>query len=227
MKIIFENENFIVVDKPANWLSVPSRWGTKDPRPVVGIELQKKYGSVLPVHRLDEEVSGLLMFAKNANAHRASQDWFSDRTVKKKYVAQSAQDWDRDFPDQFRPRVNTQLTQWKAGDRFRWRCQILRGKKRSYESPKGDWAETEAHLLKFEDGIYHWELWPLTGRSHQLRYELFRHDLPILGDKLYGSGVSYPEDQGIALRAVELSFSDEIGNEVEKYKLPMLIKCNE
>ena len=61
----------VVVDKPAGWLSVPSHAGTADPRPVVGTRLQTQLGGRLwPVHRLDEDVSGLLLFARSAAAHR-------------------------------------------------------------------------------------------------------------------------------------------------------------
>ncbi|MBS1983183.1 MAG: RNA pseudouridine synthase, partial [Bdellovibrionales bacterium] len=72
MKIVFENPHFLAADKAPGWLSVPSRLGADDARPCVGRELEKTHGRVWPVHRLDLEVSGLILFARNAEAHRAA-----------------------------------------------------------------------------------------------------------------------------------------------------------
>ena len=90
----------------------------------------------------------------------------------------------------------------------RWKSQLLRGKKRAYESPHGDWSETLANLemSATTPPCWVWQLQPLTGRSHQLRYEMSRHGFPIWGDHLYGSSVSGPENH-IALRAVSLNLS--------------------
>lgn len=57
---------------------------------------------------------------------------------------------------------------------------------------------------------HHWELHPLTGRPHQLRYELSRHGHPIVGDQLYGSTLAFL-NPGIALRAVQIDFSKAPG----------------
>ena len=58
--VLFENENFIAVDKKSGVLSVPSRMGKEDPRPVLGLELQETLKKqIFPVHRLDFEVSGM------------------------------------------------------------------------------------------------------------------------------------------------------------------------
>ncbi len=88
LKIIFQNQHFVAVDKPAGWLSVPSRWGTDEERPCVGLLLQEQLRSkIYPVHRLDEPVSGLLLFALNAAAHRAANAWFADHHIQKTYEA--------------------------------------------------------------------------------------------------------------------------------------------
>ncbi|HMN69804.1 MAG TPA: pseudouridine synthase, partial [Bdellovibrionales bacterium] len=73
MNIVFENENLIAVDKPHGWLTTPAR-SADDPRPCLGRELQAAVGSqVYPVHRLDFEVGGLVLFARTAQAHRVAQ----------------------------------------------------------------------------------------------------------------------------------------------------------
>jgi tRNA pseudouridine32 synthase/23S rRNA pseudouridine746 synthase len=183
----------VVVDKPAGWLSVPSRLGAADPRPCVGITLQSELGSRLwPTHRLDEEVSGLLLFARSADAHRLLCAGFEAQLIHKTYRAECDGAQPEDAP---------------LGHLRRWTTTLLRGKKRAYVHPAGKPAVTDVRLLAIEQGRLHFELKPRTGRPHQLRVELSRRGCPIVGDTLYGSAVDRAEG-GIALRAVRLSFED-------------------
>ena len=62
-QILFQNRDFIYVNKPAMVLSVPPRFPEKDQRDVLGKDLEKQLGvSIFPVHRLDFEVSGIIVF---------------------------------------------------------------------------------------------------------------------------------------------------------------------
>ncbi len=204
-KIVFQNEHFIVVDKDAMVLSVPGREGEKDERPVLGRILEKDLGlTIYPVHRLDYEVQGLIMFAKNPAAHKAANAWFEKKEVHKTYVALT-----KALPEA----PNT----FKIGESYDWKCKLLRGKKRAYESPHGKESFTRALLTAIENGIFHWEMNPITGRSHQLRFELFRHGHPIVGDELYSSTEKF-ESAGIALRAFKIDFAKAPGK--EKFLLP-------
>ncbi len=202
--IIFQNEHFVAVDKPSGWLSVPARMGTEDKRPVVGIELQKTFKKIYPVHRLDFEVSGVILYALEAKAHKDSQKWFEEKSVQKIYHALTE---------------NPQNKQLSPHQNFLWTSKILRGKKRAYDHELGKEALTEAQFLELTGSQLKWELKPLTGRSHQLRYEMTKQGFPILGDTLYGSQTAYTP--GIALRAVELYFPQEIQSQ---WNLPNQIK---
>lgn len=208
MKVLFQNEYFVVVDKPAGMLSVPGRFPEKDLRPVVGLILQKELSmKVYPVHRLDYEVSGLLLFAKTSEAHRSANRWFEKKLIHKIYKALTTRS------EQSKLNLTT-------SDFFEWNSKILRGKKRAYESPVGQVAKTRARFLGLENNYFHWELEPVTGRSHQLRYELSKQGFPILGDRLYGSEINYGTNT-IALRAVKMIFPlSEIG----KWGLPAQIE---
>lgn len=203
LQVIFENNRFIAVDKPAGMLSVPGRMGESDPRPCLGRALAARLRAtgapeknVWPVHRLDAEVSGLILFAKDAEAHRAANAWFESRRVHKFYEA-----WTEN---------NAAAASVPAGEPIEWRSRLLRGKRRAYGSEHGKEAVTRAFRLGANEyrgaKIERWRLEPLTGRPHQLRYELARHGRPILGDALYGSTVSFNEG-AIALRAVRLDLS--------------------
>ncbi len=196
MQLIFENEHFAVVDKPAGWLSVPSRMGSADQRPCVGPALSVQLGCRLwPVHRLDEEVTGLLLFAKNADAHRAANSWFEGHSVEKTYEA---------FAELKQP-----LTESTPPASYRWESRILRGKKRAYASPHGKDAVTTATLHGTAPwhgtSVTTWTLHPHTGRPHQLRFEMYQHGHPIVGDTLYGATVPFVGG-AIALRCVRLAF---------------------
>jgi tRNA pseudouridine32 synthase/23S rRNA pseudouridine746 synthase len=198
---VFDNPHFIAVDKPAGVLTVPSRLGAADPRPCAGRELEAELGVRLwPVHRLDLEVSGLVLFAKHPEAHRAVSAWFEGRDVHKHYQA---------------------LTEPGAAAaptaELTWRSRLLRGKKRAYESPHGKDAQTRARCVGRRGEWLLWQLEPLTGRPHQLRVHLVAHGFVIAGDTLYGATRPW-SGPGIALRAVRLDLSRCDGREV--FELP-------
>jgi tRNA pseudouridine32 synthase/23S rRNA pseudouridine746 synthase len=189
---LFQSERWAACDKPPGWLSVPSRMGRADPRPVLGLALETALGRrVWPVHRLDLEVSGLILFALDAEAHRCASRWFETHDVRKTYEA-----W-------------TTVATPAPPDEQEWRCRLARGKKRAFEAPHGKDAVTLARALDLvtygAHTLQRWRLQPLTGRSHQLRYELARHGHPIVGDALYGSELPFRPD-AIALRSVQLDF---------------------
>lgn len=190
----------MIVDKPAGWLSVPSR-DSKDSRPIVGLKLQEEVGQRLfPVHRLDFEVSGILVFAKDAKTHTLWQDVFQERSVKKIYHAVTFLPDPGILPPTFRaiyqePDLTKEST---------WECLLEKGKRRAFEAPHGKSSITKAKVLThLKEGRLLWELIPVTGRSHQLRYEMYRHGCPILGDHLYGSQIEMKNE--ILLRHVQLT----------------------
>ncbi len=210
-KTVFENQHFIIVDKSAMVLSVPARTGDADPRPCLGTILERDLNcQIFPVHRLDFEVSGLIMYAKTGESHRAANKWFENKIIDKTYVALTCAN--------NTPSVRFQET-------FNWECLLLRGKKRAYESPVGKKSHTSGSLLgRDSNGNYRWHLNPITGRSHQLRFELFRHGCPIMGDELYGSQEKFLKE-GIALRSFQINF-DRIP-EREKFGLDSKIQVLE
>ena len=201
---VFQNNNFIVCNKPAQVLSVPAR-EKSDARACLGLELQKELKTqVFLVHRLDFEVSGLIIYALNSKAHKVSQDWFIKRQIRKLYRAettlQNFDHWPANVPTD-RTEVKTQ-----SGSTYIWKTKILRGKKRSFESPNGEWAETEALVAEQKNDRVLWQLYPVTGKPHQLRLELSRRGFPIVGDSLYGSKLQHSK-AGVALEAYELDLT--------------------
>ncbi len=196
--ILFEDEHCVVVDKPPGWLSVPGRTAD-DQRPVVGRELEKQLSTtLLPIHRIDAEVSGALIFAKSKEFHRDANMAFEKHSIKKTYQAL------------------TEPGSFAKGDTREWRSKLVRGKKRSFEAEYGKMAVTEAEVIERGPAHLNWRLNPVTGRPHQLRYELFKHQCPILGDSLYGSKRTWAQG-GIALRSLKIDLPTELQ---EKWALP-------
>jgi tRNA pseudouridine32 synthase/23S rRNA pseudouridine746 synthase len=163
---------------------------------------------------LDEEVTGVILFALTPGAHKDLSMAFENRAVGKRYEAL------------------TDLGSQSSEEQFRqevlWECLVLRGKKRAYESPHGKPAATKAQVLAkvtLGDGpALHWTLSPLTGRGHQLRFELFRHGFPIIGDTLYGSKRDFGRDL-VALRCMALNFV-QLSSIATKLGLPEEIEAS-
>lgn len=203
--IIFESQDFLIVDKPPLWLSVYGRF-QNDPRPCLAEQIQKQLKiQIWPTHRLDYEVSGIMLFAKNSSAHQKANFWFESKLIQKTYEALTESNKS--------PPPLHQIQNWHS--------QILRGKKRAYESPHGKKSHTQALFMgpTENEGVLEWTLYPLTGRSHQLRFDLSRHGFPIYGDVLYGA---QPQKiNGIALRATQLNFE-----KVSHFQLPKEIKAD-
>jgi tRNA pseudouridine32 synthase/23S rRNA pseudouridine746 synthase len=156
-------------------------------------------------------VSGLVLFARSAEAHRHISDWFERRRVKKVYEALTSGD-----------RQGEALSEtWNT-----WTCRMARGKKRAYLADFGKPAETLARCVgeRVVQGVtlLAWELFPKTGRPHQLRFELARRQWPIAGDTLYGSTTRWREGE-IALRARRLDFGE--CPEFARWGLPQTIEC--
>jgi 23S rRNA-/tRNA-specific pseudouridylate synthase len=122
----------VAVDKRAGILTVPSRMGSADPRPCLGRDLERALGVRLwPVHRLDVDVSGLVLFAKSAPAHRTASAAFESRRVRKTYEALT------EGADHAPPLPAT----------FSWQSRLVRGKRRTFEAPHGAPARTHARAI--------------------------------------------------------------------------------
>ena len=200
--ILQQNSDFIAVDKPAGLPTIADRFGSD----CVHAQLQAQTGERLwIVHRLDREVTGVLLFARTAAAHRALSMAFEGRQVAKTYEA-----W-----------CEGPAPAWHTAH---WENTLLRGKKRAYLHPIGKLAITDA---TFEgpaaDGLsQRLLLRPLTGRSHQLRVHVAGVGLPVVGDGLYGANRPFRLAE-IALRAVELRIAAGVLSATElRIEAPLL-----
>ena len=167
INVIFENHDFIACDKPAGVLSVPDRH--KSDRPCLGLELQKQKNiQIYPVHRLDLEVSGLILFAKNSRGHKASQDWFAKKLLQKKYKALTlAQDFSH-WP------VNVPAAKDKLdlilGSEFNWKMKILHQLRLELSRHGFPIAGDQLYGSKLELNRSQWPFGPLALRAVEITF---------------------------------------------------------
>ncbi|MEZ4403736.1 MAG: RluA family pseudouridine synthase [Kofleriaceae bacterium] len=191
-RVVFEDAWVMVVDKPAGLLSVPGRSGRL--RDSVVTRLRARDPAIAgPVvaHRLDLDTSGLLVCARDLATAVALQAQFARREVTKRYVAILDGDVAAD-----RGTVDLPL-RGDLDDRPRQRVCHAHGKP----------AVTDYLVRARDDGRTRVDLWPRTGRTHQLRvHAAVGLGAPILGDRLYGRGVA-AATQRLHLHAAELAFT--------------------
>lgn len=187
LRIIFEDEDIIVISKPAGMLSVP---GLIDNPSVIDI-LHKEKGNetfIVAAHRYDMATSGLLLVAKNKEALRALHKQFANHEIKKRYIAIL------DGQPKCAAKGNINLPIAPDPDSPR---QIV--------TPTGKPAETHYEIIQTKENKTLINLYPLTGRTHQLRIHCAHKQglgIPILGDKLYG----HPTLERMFLHAAQISF---------------------
>ena len=168
LEIIFEDDQIIAVNKPAGVLSIPDRANVQ---PSVKSELQKIYGEIFVVHRIDKPTSGLIIFAKNAEAHKALSALFLSREMSKKYLAIINGTL---YPES--GTVDAAIAQHPADNGTMIVHQKGKASVTDYKTiekfPQYSLVEYQIH----------------TGRTHQIRVHTKYLGHSIVGDELYGDG---------------------------------------
>ncbi|MBW7056171.1 RNA pseudouridine synthase [Paracoccus bogoriensis] len=170
--VLHADHEILVVDKPSGLLSVPGRG--EDRADCLIARLRGAFPTVLLVHRLDLDTSGVMVFALSPHAQRHLGRQFEARQVKKIYVARLA--------GRLEPRtgrVDLPLAvDWPNRPR------------QKVDHEAGRPAQTDWRVLCADDRETRVRLMPVTGRSHQLRVHMAEMGHPILGDPLYASGAA-------------------------------------
>ena len=167
-QILFEDNDLVAINKPAGLLTIPDREGKE-----ISVRqlLQKKYGEIFTVHRLDKETSGILIFARNESAHKFFSLQFENRETTKIY-----QGLILGMPYEQSGVVNQPIAEHPS----------KKGMMTVYK--KGKESITEYEVLESFRLYSHMQFRILTGRTHQIRVHMKFIGHPIVCDELYGDG---------------------------------------
>jgi len=169
MEILFTDTNFLVVNKPSGLATVPGSWEEDSASLVKALEAD--HGHLWVVHRLDKVTSGLVLFARNAEAHRLLSMQFEHHETHKLYhaIMVGAPAWEDHIA------------------RHPLRINVGHSHRTIVDHAKGKHSETAFHILERFDGYALISASPATGRTHQVRVHAYALGFPLLGDTLYSA----------------------------------------
>ena len=172
IEYLYEDEELLVINKPAEMLSVPGKEVTSSVYSRIK-EKHPEFSGPIIVHRLDMSTSGLMVLAKNKEAHKMLQEQFINRTVKKRYVAL----------------IDGVIEEDKGEIELPLRVDLDDRPRQMVCYQYGKHAKTLWKRLKEEGQLTRVHLFPITGRTHQLRVHMAHPlglNMAIIGDDLYG-----------------------------------------
>jgi tRNA pseudouridine32 synthase/23S rRNA pseudouridine746 synthase len=191
LEIVFEDEWLLLVNKPADFLSVPGKELKDSVLERIKIDYPLATGPLL-VHRLDMSTSGLLLVAKTEDVYKNLQKQFIQRKVKKTYIAL----------------LEGIVTEKEGNIDLPLRVDLEDRPKQMVCYEHGKNALTNYNVLEIKENKTRIKFFPITGRTHQLRVHAAHHlglNCPIVGDDLYGTKANR-----LHLHAAEIEFTHPI-----------------
>lgn len=214
-QILYEDKNLLVINKPAGIIVHPTARNISEPS--IAGWLIKKYSQIKKVgedplrpgivHRLDKDTSGVLVIAKNQPAFYFLKQQFQEYKIKKKYLALVRGEIKKQQGIIDLPLVRSKKSPMKR--------KVVIGEN---EDKKVKAALTKYRVLKQYQGYTLLEVFPQTGRTHQIRVHLAAIGFPVAGDKLYGYKKKDKNLINISrqfLHAQEISFFSPTGEYLE------------
>jgi len=202
--IIYEDSDILAINKPSGLLSIPD--GFDVDKPNLRDLVTKFSEQIFVVHRLDKLTSGVVVFGKNAVAHRQLNILFTERLINKLYFAfaHGTPIWSQKTVD-FPLRVN--------GDRRH---------RTVFDEKQGKAAHTDIKVSERKNSFFSCEINPKTGYTHQIRAHLSLLGHPVVGDDLYSrlqpiNMQKRPESEGrhFYLHALALEINDFNGKNIK------------
>jgi len=207
---LYLDDALLVINKPAGLPTLVD--GYQRDAPYLAGLLNETYGRVWVVHRLDKDTSGVIVFARTAQAHRQLNDQFAKRLASKVYhgLALGQPEWEENIVD---------LPLRPNGDRRHRTVIDLQG---------GKPATTELRVLERYQGYVLIEATPRTGRTHQIRAHLAAAGHPLVADALYRrAGGQQPEPPNesapidrLGLHAYSLVLIHPLSGEAQRFEAP-------
>ena len=193
--VLHADADLLVADKP-HFLPVTPAGGHVHETLLGRLIRRTGNEALVPLHRIDRETAGLVLFSASPQTRSAYQALFRERQIEKSYEALAPALPDVAFPCTRNSRI-------EAGDPF-FRMQEVEGAANS---------ETRIDVIERGDGVWRYALTPITGRKHQLRVHMAALGAPILNDPIYPAVVHHAAGDYSAplqLLARRLSFIDPL-----------------
>ncbi len=193
--IVYEDERLLVADKP-HFMPVTPAGRYVQQSLLVQLKNRTGCDELVPLHRIDRETAGLVLFGKRPNERDAYHALFRNQQIHKTYHAVAPYRAEMSWPKVHKSRLVN-------GEPF-FRMQEVPGLANS---------ETRISLLRYEDASGLYQLEPVSGKRHQLRVHMMALGLPLLGDLFYPQVLRAPDDpedfsQPLQLLAKRISFVD-------------------
>ena len=204
--VLFQDEHLLVVDKP-HFLPVTPAGRYVQQSLLVRLKNRLGIDALSPIHRIDRETAGLVVFSLRPQDRGAYQALFRERAVTKTYEAIARFDGHRSWPTERLSRIVEE-----DGAFFRMT-----------ETAGNPNSETRIDLLEQRDEWARYVLTPVTGKRHQLRVHMNALGLPIAGDQFYPQVLrrsDEPEDFANPLRLLArgIGFTDPVTGEVRQFR---------
>jgi RluA family pseudouridine synthase len=201
MNILFQDQHLFIVNKPAGLSVLPDGW-EKDSEYLVK-SLEEQLGKVFIVHRLDKITSGVMVFARDAETHRALNMQFENHEAQKTYhaVLEGNPKWEEKVA------------------KFSLRSNVGHKHRTVVDDKNGKPSETRFRVIKRFPEAALVEAKPMTGRTHQIRVHAYALGHPLVEDVLYGARDQYGLPRPM-LHAQSLSFIHPVSNARVKFSSP-------
>jgi RluA family pseudouridine synthase len=193
IRVLLETDDYLAVDKPEGVVSIAEAGKGGLPELLAA----HHQGKLFPVHRLDRSASGVIVFARNAAAHRHLNGEFDRRAVGKTYLA--CVDGVLAVTS---GRINAPIREFGSG-------------RMGVDPRRGKPSTTEWKLAERLDGATLLRVHPATGRRHQIRVHLYHIGHPILGDLRYGDRARQERFPRLMLHALEIEFAPPAGERIK------------
>jgi RluA family pseudouridine synthase len=201
MNIIYQDPHILVIDKPAGIPVLPDGW--EQDAPYLVKMLEEEYGKLWVVHRLDKGTSGVMVFARDAESHRALNTQFENHEAQKAYHAIM----------EGNPKWDEKVTKYPL------RANVGKKHRTAVDDKNGKPAETHFRVIKRYQDMALVEAKPMTGRTHQIRVHAYVLGHPLLGDVLYSAQETWLITRP-ALHAQSLLLIHPVTNERMKFTAP-------
>ena len=201
--VLYQDDHLVVADKPHFLPVTPSGHYLQE---TLLVRLKKRLGidNLIPIHRIDRETAGLVLFSTQPDERNAYQALFRDHAVTKHYEAIAPWRLDLTWPITRKSRII------EDEPFFRQR-----------EVPGQPNSETHMDVIEKSGGLARYALSPVTGKKHQLRVHMNALGLPILNDRMYPPVAETPDDDyrlPLQLLAKSIAFTDPVTGQARHFQ---------